>query len=328
LGEEALIRRIAERIGAPRPPVTTGIGDDCAVVGYGGRNLLLTQDALVEGVHFVPLTVPSRLADPRSVGWRLGAASISDIAAMGGRPIAATVALAVPGEWQVAWLDAVYDGLLAVCGQFGTAVCGGDVVRSDGPAMLSLSLLGEVDGGPPVSRAGARPGDVVCVTGTLGDSRAALMLADRPAGAVPARLDERHLYPMPRVEEGERLRRLEATSMMDLSDGLARDAARLAEASGVGIEITWGALPVSDDAVEALGGRDAARECALLGGEDFELLFTIRSEGLPLAFEALGDATGATSVGRVVPDAGAVLIGRGAPVPLASLAGWQHFAVP
>jgi len=326
IGEEALIERVARLLGPPGPPVTVGIGDDCAVLDVGGRCVLFAHDTVVEGVHFLgPDEGASPLADARSVGWRLGACNISDVAAMGGRPVAATVSVACAADLRVSWLDAVYEGLRDIAARYGLAVCGGDVVRIDGPTTLSLAILGEVDGSP-VLRSGAAAGEVLCVTGALGESRAALGGLPGPTDAVEAVI-RRHLYPSPRVAEGQLLRSLGATAMMDLSDGLASDALKLAAASGVGVRIRLESLPVSDELVQALGSREAAVEAALVGGDDYELLVCLPPDRVGLATEGLRGHAGLTAIGVVTESAGgcSVELPHGRVTPLSDWSGWRHF---
>ena len=222
-----------ERLLPGPPPGETWFGDDAAVLP---GNRLLATDSVVQGVHFTD--------DILGAGWRVVARNVSDIAAMGGEPD--YLVIAVVGQVDV---DVLYDGVLAACDAFGCRVVGGDL--SDGPGLsVTAAITGHVDG-PPVLRSGARPGDVLYVTGPLGAAA---------AGGYAAR-------PWPRVAEGRAARKAGATAMIDVSDGLAIDLRRLAAASGVGVRIEE--VPVADGATEAQ---------ALGGGDDYELLFTGRAD--------------------------------------------------
>lgn len=329
LSEAALIERMKRLVARPTPPVTVGIGDDCAVLDLRGRQTLLAADSMVEGIHFIgPHAPPSPLRSMRAVGWRLAVSNISDIAAMGGMPIAAVVSVAAPPEWPTLALDEVYDGLNDASARYGLPLCGGDLVRTEGPAVLTLAILGECDGAP-VLRSGARPGDTLCCTGTLGDSRHALGIANELAGPPWDALRRRHLYPAPRLAEGQILRAAGATAMMDISDGLAGDALKLAKESGVGIALDVNALPVSTELASAAGSLEAAQEVALRGGEDFELLVCLPDNAVAAARAALASHAGLTRIGRVIPPEGGCSASTpNGPVPLHTIETWDHYAVP
>lgn len=327
LGEFGLIRRLHEVLGEAGGAVETGIGDDCAVVRVGDGAMLLATDSMVEGTHFVgPEDAGHPLRDLRSVGWRLAVSNLSDIAAMGGEPLAATVSVAASPEWPALALDQVYRGLREAADGYRLPVCGGDVVRTAGPTVLTLSILGEVPpGGQPVLRGGARPGDVLCVTGCLGESHAAVMLA-RGEGALPEALARRHLYPEPRLAEGTLLRLTGATAMMDLSDGLAGDLSKLADASGVGFEVDFADIPVSEALCAAASTPENARHWALAGGEDYELLVALPPERLGDARSALAVHSGLTPIGRVMAvSEGRSLVGRAQRVAWDPALSWDHF---
>lgn len=316
LGEEALVQRLARILGQAVPPVSVGIGDDCAVLRLAGRNTLLATDTMVEGTHFI--TEPGHvLTNLRAVGWRLGASNLSDIAAMGGSPIAGVISAALPEGWPVRAVDHLYEGLLRVAGQYGLSVCGGDTVRIDGPAAFTLAVLGEIDE-EPVLRSGGRPGDLLAVTGTLGESSMCLDQVARQA-APEVSLLQKHLWPRPRLEWGQKLRG-HASAMMDLSDGLATDLPRLARASRVGAVIHERELPVSDALVAACGERAAALRRGLVGGEDYELLVAlppgVNPPGVPLT--VIGVLTAEPAHVEVITT-------DGARRPLGSIGGWQHF---
>jgi thiamine-monophosphate kinase len=273
MSERAFLRRLAERLPA--------VGDDGAVL-EGGR--LVCTDLLVDGVHF-----RSAWASSEDVGWKALAVNLSDIAAMGGTPEAALAAVALPEGTSA---DAVLEGLLECAEAFGCELVGGDT--SSGPALfVAVTVLGRAE--RPVLRSGAQPGDTVFVTGPLG--AAAAVLARLDAGEDVDDADPLH-RPVPRLAEGRAAAAAGATAMLDLSDGLALDARRLAEASGVRIELDPDAIPVA---------AGATLDQAVGGGDDYELCFT-----------APDPVDGAIAVGRVTEGEGVVLGDQ----PLEG--GWDH----
>jgi len=282
LGERALILRITSRL--PRPSwVVVGPGDDAAVIEQEPRTLeVLTTDALVEGVHFDRRFVP-----PDAIGHRALAVNLSDLAAMGARPRAALLSLALPGSLEVADFDRILDGMLALADAERVAIVGGNITRSPGPLMIDVTATGSVKRRRIMTRAGARAGDDVYVTGTLGDAAvglAALTDAHALTGASafgiprdPTPIAEaRYLRPTPRVRAGVHLGQQKvASACIDLSDGLADGVRQVAEASAVGITILADALPFSDDVRSwHRHDPDAMLNTAMGGGDDYELLFT------------------------------------------------------
>lgn len=287
-----LIARIRERLGERLPDRThrVGIGDDAAVTVPAGATAT-SVDALVDGVHF-----RSEWCPPAAAGHKAMATALSDLAAMGAEPGEAYLWLGRPPQISDAECLELCDGAAAVCEAAGAALLGGDLT-----AAPVLSLCATVVGHAPTSesfvgRAGASPGDVVCVTGALGGAAAGLLLLERPdlgIGVEPSlceRARRRQLRPEPATAAGRLLAREGASAMIDLSDGLGADAAQLAAASGVGIEIELQRVP-ADPAVEPLA-RAAGREAFELlasGGEDYELLCTLPSARLAGARRALGE---------------------------------------
>jgi thiamine-monophosphate kinase len=330
LGEFGLIARLRARWPQSPAGVVVGPGDDAAAVQPDqGRLLLFTVDAMVEDVHFRRRWMP-----PRDLGWKAMAQSISDIAAMGGQPTRALVCLSLPGDLDAGFVDALYDGLDAAAAEYGASVIGGDVVGSTGGVMVSVSLLGEVEEGMLLRRSGARPGEVLMVTGALGDAAAGLRLLE--AGESPAAGEEsavtRHLRPAPRVDEARILARSgQVAAAIDLSDGLAGDAAHIAEESGVGVRLHGEQVPVGAGCcriAERLGLDPL--DLALRGGEDYELLVAARPEAAERLAELLHHETGTelTAVGEVVEAArGVVLIAAdGAETALGGA--FDHFGPP
>ena len=262
MGENRLIARLA-RLLPSGAGVIAGVGDDCAVVRTGRRDpfdLLLTSDPVIEGVHF------AAGAPAAGIGHKAIGRVLSDIAAMGGEPLWALIDLVAPARTPVARIESVYRGATRLARKAGLTIVGGDTAC--GPALeLHVFAVGRVPRGRAVLRSGARPGDTIYVTGTLGGSGAG-----------------RHLRFAPRLAEGKWLReRGFVSSMMDLSDGLATDLPRLITASGVGAGLVAGRIPVSPAARRA-AGRKTPLEHALGDGEDFELLFTVPRR-MTVAFE-------------------------------------------
>jgi thiamine-monophosphate kinase len=243
--------------------LTVGIGDDCAVLHpQRGKELVVTTDLSLENVHFRRDWHP-----PQSVGHRCLARGLSDLAAMGARPEAAFLSLAVPAELTGPWIDAFLDGFMALAERYQVPLAGGDTAKS--PLLVAdIVLLGSVPKGKALLRSGARPGDVIYVTGALGGSAAELRALERRPGDYRGKykVGHPHLYPEPRLAAGRKLMRGGlATAAIDLSDGLSTDLAHLCDESRLSAEIDVEALPVD---------ARATLEQALHGGEDYELLFT------------------------------------------------------
>jgi thiamine-monophosphate kinase len=335
LGERGLIRRIGRsEVAAGRAAgLEVGIGDDTAVMTVPpGHRLLATTDLLIEDVHF-----RTRSAAPADIGWKALAVNLSDIAAMGGIPRWALVALAVSAGTEVEAIDAFYAGMGAAGAPHGVTVVGGDTSASPGGWMVNVTLLG-VHPGAPRLRSHARPGDAIAVTGRLGGSAAGLhaleMGADqaRAAGLAPGALAEiiaTHLRPRARVAEGRWLGEAAGVhAMMDCSDGLATDLEHICRESGVGARVRLDQVPVAP-AARAAGdalGVDA-QDWAVGGGEDYELLLTCAPDTAARLAEGLVAATGTplTVIGRVEGPAGAVTFVDGAGLPVTVRSGYQHF---
>lgn len=272
-GEFELIDRIASVFSAPEGVV--GIGDDCAVIPqHGGMDTLVSTDMLMEGTHFLIGD-----ADPSRLGWKSAAVNISDIAAMGGRPCSTFLSLALPRSIDSAWVDRFIAGYSDACSRYGAPLLGGDTVGSPDRLCINVTILGQCPAGTAVLRSGARPGDLVCVTGFLGDSAGGLqvILKGLERSGAAARLVERHYLPMPRVSEGAVLASCPGVhAMMDISDGVDSDIRHILDASGVGARLDAKLLPVSPD-LRSLCARDGldALFLAARGGEDYELLFTM-----------------------------------------------------
>jgi thiamine-monophosphate kinase len=295
-GEFELIASLAGRL----DPVVDGlgIGDDAAYwSATPGSLLVATTDMLVEGVHF-------RLdwTSPRDLGWKALAVNLSDLAAMGATPGRALVSVALlPG--QVAIVEEIYEGLSELCRLTGTKVVGGDTVRTSGPLVVNVALLGEAEPGRLLRRDGAVPGDLLAVTGSVGASAAGLMLLqeqdpERMARPEAAPLLAAHHRPNPRLAAGRVLATMGVRCAIDISDGVASEAWHLARASGVAISLDTDRIPLDAGAV-ALFGPVKARQMAVSGGEDYELLFTVPELRLAQVEAGLREQGGVTVIGRV-----------------------------
>ncbi|MFN3387756.1 MAG: thiamine-phosphate kinase [Allosphingosinicella sp.] len=296
-------------------PGARGLADDAAVLEVGGARLVLTHDMLVEGVHF--------LADdpPEDVAWKLVAVNLSDLAAKGASPLALLLGYSLGAE---DWDAAFARGLGTALSAFGLPLIGGDTVSApaNAPRALGLTAIGEAAGEVP-SRAGARPGDDLWVSGSIGDSGAGLRVLRGELEDCPA-LAERYRSPRPRLEAGRRLAPL-VSAMMDVSDGLLLDAARIAVASRTGIEIDLAFVPLSAAFLAALGEDREARLFAATSGDDYELLFSA-DPARAADILALGEEIGLpfARIGAVAAGRGLTLVERGAPVPLPERLGYEH----
>lgn len=276
LGEFALIARLQGFLQGPMAPhVVHGIGDDCAVVRASpGMELLLTTDTQEEDVHF-----RREWSTPQDIGWRCLAVNVSDIAAMGGAPLGALVALCVPATLDLAFVDALYEGMQELARQYHCPIIGGNISQTAAHLSVTIAVLGEVPSGQSVYRSGAQVGDEIWVTGTLGGAKAgldvlrhALPVATLPSDDVLAR----YRRPRPRLQEARYLREHgHIRSLVDLSDGLSSDLAHICEASGVGAQLDAAAIPIHEETRRVAHALQAdPLAYALHGGEDFELCLT------------------------------------------------------
>jgi len=319
MAEFDLIALIRERCALMREDVRLGIGDDAALLAVpAGQLLAVSTDTLVAGVHFPASTAAY------DIGWKALAVNLSDLAAMGATPAWATLALTLP-QADAHWVSEFADGFAVLAREYKLALVGGDTTQ--GPLSITVAVHGFVPEDAALLRSGARPGDAVYVTGTLGDAAAGLRLVDQPTFAEPATLAlmERLNRPTPRIAQGLALRG-RASACIDVSDGLLADLGHVCAASGVGAEIDVDNLP-SSAALLAAADASTRRAFQLSGGDDYELCFTAPDA---TAAALLGDLarTGcaATRIGRIVADAGVrARDGAGNPVILPQ-AGWEHFA--
>jgi thiamine-monophosphate kinase len=323
LGEFELIRRFFMRrhaASAAQSGVILGIGDDAAVLALPpGTELVAAVDTIVAGRHFPPGT------DARSIGHRALAVNLSDLAAMGATPAWATLALTMPSV-DAAWLERFSGGLLDLADANGVALAGGDTTR--GPLTVTVQLLGHVPRGTALRRSGGRAGDLLAVTGTLGDAGAGLHFVTTPPTAdtrlAALELVRRFDYPTPRVRFGLAARGI-ATAAMDLSDGLIGDLPKLAQASGVGAHVAIERLPLSEAMRAAVPGTQA-RDWALAAGDDYELLLAVPAPHYAeLKAEADQLNLRLTTIGELRPGEGVTWSLNGAEfVP--GVRGWDHFA--
>jgi thiamine-monophosphate kinase len=275
LPEKALIaqiRHLAKSLArGSRQGVVKGIGDDCAILRPAPEEeLLVTTDFSLEGIHF-----RRDWHSPESVGHRCLARGLSDIAGMGGKPLAAFLSLALPRELPQSWVGRFTRSLLGLANKFGVTLAGGDSAESPTGILADIIVIGAAPKRRAVRRSGARPGDRIFVSGELGGSAAAILeLRGKPRRKLNPRDYARHFYPEPRIDVGRTLlRKGLATAMIDISDGLSTDLSHLCEESGVGAELEAALIP---RARVGRPSREVSLDLALHGGEDYELLFTAR----------------------------------------------------
>lgn len=326
MDEFSLIRRYFEGLTRAPPDLVLGIGDDCALLQpAAGEVLTVTTDTLVAGRHFPADTAPA------DIGWKALAVSLSDLAAMAATPRWFVLALSVP-ETSEAWLSAFAAGLKAMAESSGIALAGGDTTR--GPLSITVTAIGSVPPGQALRRAGARVGDTICVTGTLGDAALALT---RTAFASLRELDERLPCalnehddrwlrsrldrPSPRLGAGLALRGL-AHAAIDLSDGLAGDLGHILEASGVGAEIEAARLPMSES-FSRLADEPARLALQAAGGDDYELCVCIAPAQLEAAQARLDLPL--TAIGRITAEPGLRWLDAAGQVFMPQLQAFRHF---
>jgi thiamine-monophosphate kinase len=324
MGEFDLIARYFTRP-AQRSPL--GVGDDCALLAPApGMQLAVSSDMLVEGRHFLSTVDPARL------GHKALAVNLSDLAACGAKPLAFTLALALP-QVDEAWLEGFARGLFALADAHGCELVGGDTTR--GPLNLCITVFGEVPAGGALLRSGARAGDDVWVSGTLGDARLALEVF-RGALALPAELFElaraRMEQPLPRVALGQALRGI-ASAAVDISDGLTGDLGHVLRASGVGARLdadaVAGRLAIGAHALAASAGldADARRACTLAGGDDYELAFTAPAAARDaVAAAGRAAATAVTRIGCIEADPGLRVVDAQGMAVTQRFGSFDHFA--
>jgi thiamine-monophosphate kinase len=277
LGEFALIDRLQQRLQRPAPAhLVRDIGDDCAVLRpAAGMDMLVTTDTQEEGVHF-----RRDWSSPQDIGWRALAVNVSDIAAMGGVPLGAVIALSVPATLEVAFVEALYDGMQALATAYDCPIIGGNVSKTTAQVSITITVMGAVPCGQSVCRSGARVGDEIWVTGDLGGAKAgleALLHPEAVTGLETTDALQRYRRPQPRLHEAHYLRQHGVLhSLIDLSDGLSSDLTHICTESGVGAVLEAAQLPLSPAARQVAQARQVDPLIfALHGGEDFELCLTV-----------------------------------------------------
>jgi thiamine-monophosphate kinase len=331
IAEKALIAQVRRLAGARSPAVVAGIGDDCAVLRLApGRgkargkakdkskenDTLVTTDFTLEGIHF-----RRDWHSPESVGRRCLARGLSDIAAMGGEPVAAFLSLALPRDLPQSWAGRFARSLISLAERYGMTLAGGDTAESPNGVLADIVVVGTVPKGRAVLRSGARPGDRIYVSGELGGSAAAVwQMRKRPKKKLNPQEHPRHFFPEPRIELGRVLREEGlASAMIDTSDGLSTDLAHICEESGVGAELRAEVIP------RASVGRPALEvdlQFALHGGEDYELLFT-SPHGKRVPSRIAGITV--TQIGHITRQRKIFLRNRGGVGYELEPLGWEHF---
>jgi thiamine-monophosphate kinase len=324
LGEFARIDRFLKPL-ARDTEGALGLVDDAGLIAPPpGRQLVVTTDAMVEGVHYLPGEEPARL------GRKLLRVNLSDLAAMGAAPLAYTLTTVLPADLADDWLERLAAGLAEDQARYGIGLLGGDSVSTPGPVVLSVTAMGTVAAGRALTRAGARPGDRVYASGTLGDGHLGLYaargdLSERDADAATiAALAGRYHLPEPRLAVGRGLAGL-ATAAIDLSDGLPGDLGHICAASGTGAQVEAARVPLSPAARTVVAARADLLRTALAGGDDYELLFTAPPHASD-AVAALAAGTGVplTDIGEIVAGSGVAIVDAGGD-PIPGLSGWSHF---
>src|ERR1700678_4163058 len=321
MAEKALIeqiRRLAKT--KANQAVLTGIGDDCAVLrlplrGGSQGDILITTDLSLEGIHF-----RRDWHSPESIGHRCLVRGLSDIAAMGGQPVAAFLSLALPRELPLSWVTWFFRGSLGLAEKYSVTLAGGDTAESPNGILADIVLLGSAPKGKAVLRSGARPGDSIYVSGELGGSAAAVRKMRKNKRKLNPAEYPPHFFPEPRIALGQVLRKKGlASAMIDTSDGLSTDLAHICEESGVGAELQTEAIP---RATVAKPLRDVDLDLALHGGEDYELLFTA-PRNKRIASQIAGVPI--TWIGRITRNRKILLTNRSGATHDLEPRGWEHF---
>ncbi|MDH3228452.1 MAG: thiamine-phosphate kinase [Alphaproteobacteria bacterium] len=317
------------RIARYLAPLTEGFAgafqltDDAAVIApMADRDIVVTTDTMIAGVHFIGDERPDLIAA------KLLRVNLSDLAAMGAMPLAYTLNIALPDSIDDDWLQAFAEGLAADQAAFAITLAGGDSVTTPGPLALTITAFGTVGVGQAIRRSGAQAGDIVYVSGTIGDGAIGLkLLHEEVAGLTPDRRDEligRYRLPRPRINLGLRLVGL-ASAAIDISDGLAADLTHVLEASGVGAEIDAAAVPLSDAARTVLDRAPDLLAIVLTGGDDYELLFTVAPGYAAKIVKIATDLSlPLTAVGRIVADRALHIAGPDGTEMQLSRKGWVH----
>ena len=332
LGEFGLIDRIANNFSLHQSTSLKGIGDDAAVIAAGDDVLLVSTDMLLEGIHFDLSYMPLQ-----HLGYKAVASNVSDIAAMNGKPEQIVVGLGISNRFSVEAVDALYKGIHAACENYKVDLVGGDTTASASGLVISITVLGRTRKGNEVYRSGAKDKDIICVTGDLGGAYIGLQILEREKAVyltnpeMQPELDKyeytvsRQLKPEARMDIVHELADLgiHPTAMIDVSDGLASELMHLSRNSGVGVRIFEDKIPIDEEAyTTAVEFKLDPFTCALNGGEDYELLFTIQQSD----FEKIKNHADIHMIGYIHPDAkqNVLITKNGNVVPLKAQ-GWEHF---
>lgn len=328
IGEFGFIDSIKEECITSLKGVIKGIGDDCAVFGpYSGQVLLFTTDMLVEDIHFLRDKI-----SPYQLGRKAIAVNLSDIAAMGGRPLYCLISLGIPVEMNVAFIQDLYKGMKDICEHYRVDIVGGDTVASPDKLIINVSLIGDAKEDEVIYRSGARPGDKIYLTGNVGDSSAGLKMlkneisAPRSTGSYFLKI---HNEPNPLIETGRIIATSQlASSMIDLSDGLLSDLGHICEESGVGALLFSSKIPLSSE-LKHLASRANFNplDHGLSGGEDYLLLLTVpeaKREDLELLFENKKPSP-LYLIGEIRKEEGIRMVNDNGSVEELSPKGFNHF---
>ena len=320
--EDQLIDRMRRKFPSTTRGLRTGIGDDAAVIRPAARmEWVVTTDAFLENVHFM-----RRVHPPKAVGYKSLARATSDLAGMGAHPRYFLLTLALPLSCTKKWLDDFLDGLALAARRFGLTLVGGDTSKYPS-VLVSLTVLGEIEPGKAILRSGARPGDMICVSGKLGEAELGLLLMQRGLHKRKRwkKLMSKHFRPEPRLALGQWLAAHgRATAMIDTSDGLSTDLGHICEASGVGAKVWADKIPlVSVPEDMSILGLDPLR-LALHGGEDYELLFTVPKR-LALHLPSKAGGVPITTIGEITRGRGITLLGPHGGGTALQPRGWDPF---
>ncbi|MBN1781806.1 thiamine-phosphate kinase [bacterium] len=323
-GEFDLIRHIQAGLSVKSERIMQGIGDDAAVISAGsGPDVLITTDTLVEQIHFDLSTIPYE-----DLGWKALAVSLSDVAAMGGNPVCAVVALGVPRSWSAETVDRLYRGIDDCSRAHDCPVAGGDTVRVQRDSVITMTVFGEVDHGRAFLRSGARPGDDIWVTGCLGNSETGLAVLNSNAdSSMYSEAVSCFRRPVPRLRESRWLRSFGGvTSMIDISDGLCSEIHHLCRESETGCRLYADRLPLADAAVKWSGVRGQSPVIsAMESGEEYELLFTLEPAlGARLDKEWTGP-TAMTRIGEMTTASSGLVLVEADRESRIENRGWDHF---
>ena len=330
IGEFGFIESIKEECATTYKNVIKGIGDDCAVFGpSSGRVLLFTTDMLVEDIHFLKTKMT-----PYQLGWKSIAVNLSDIAAMGGRPLVLLISLAIPPETDVELMQDFYKGMKTICEQYEVSIAGGDTSASPDKLVINISLIGDARQNEVLYRSGARSGDSIYLTGNVGDSFAGLKIIKKEISSpksIESHFIKIHNEPNPLIETGMTIAASGlATAMIDVSDGLVLDLGHICKESGVGAILFRDKIPLSSE-LKLLASREKFNplELALSGGEDYQLLITVPNGNIK-DFEIVGKNKGLLPlylIGKIAEGKGITMVNDDGSLEEIDIKGFNHFSI-